>query len=72
MNTHALRKLEGRLACVVRRLQLLEESMTTLPNTAVIGHVNLAKHRAYDGLELLRAHIEQARDPRGLKAKPKE
>lgn len=72
MNTHALRKLESRLACVVRRLQLLEENMGELPNAAVIGHVNLAKHRAYDGLELLRAHINKARDPRGLKRKPQE
>lgn len=27
MKTGALRKLEGRLACIVRRLQLLEEDM---------------------------------------------
>jgi hypothetical protein len=67
-----MRRLEERLACVVRRLQLLEENMSDLPNTAVIGHVNLAKHRAYDGLQALRTHIEQARDRRGLKRKPQE
>lgn len=73
MNTYAMRKLEGRLACLVRRLQFLEESMVgQLPNVAVIGNVNLAKHHAYDGLELLRAHIDQARDRRGLKRKQQE
>lgn len=71
MNTYKMRTLEGRLACVVRRLQALEEEMVVLPNAAVIGNVNLAKHRAYDALEVLRAHIEQARDPRGLKRSQK-
>lgn len=73
MKTGALRKLEGRLACIVRRLQLLEEDMVgELPHVETISHVNLAKHRAYEGLTALRAHIEKARDRRGLKRKPQE
>lgn len=69
MNTYTLRKAESRLRTLVQGLQNLDDDVAGLPVPAVVDTLKLAKHRAYDALVALRAHIEKTRSPRGKRKK---